>query len=565
MSSSRPSRLRIASVATMATLALALSACGGSSSDSASGSGEAQVEVKPSGDYNEKSRDELKDGGTLTLPIGEITEQQNVFHANMTSDTRSVWSWYNPQIALFDGEGNYTANPDYISEVKDEEKDGNTVVTFTIRDEAKYNDDTPIDWKAFENTWKMNNGEQEGNQVNSTGGYERITSVEAGANDKEAVVTFDGVYPWWQGLFNQLLHPAINTTELYNEAYLNKLHPEYGAGPFKVENADFNGGTVTFVPNEKWWGDAPKLEKVTYRQMESQATINAFQAGEIDAASVSTKNNMTIAKGMGDAIDIRAAMLPANYLLTLNSEAPALKDEKVREGIMTGIDRTQLAAVRFNGLGYTEELPGSLVMFGTQEGYQDNFSEVVSFDKDKAKSLFEEAGYTANSEGIMEKDGQPLSIRYVSTGDSEMVKSTAAALQKMLRDVGVDMQVEERPSSDFSKIMSEKDFDIIASGFRSTDPFGPAYFNQTYASDSELNKSGTGSAELDKKIAELQKLPTSEEQTKRANELEKEAFGHFGLMPYANGADMQGVKKGLANIGALGFAVIPKEDIGWEK
>lgn len=565
MSSSRPSRLRIASVATMATLALALSACGGSSSDSASGSGEAQVEVKPSGDYNEKSRDELKDGGTLTLPISEITEQQNVFHANMTSDTRSVWSWYNPQIALFDGEGNYTANPDYISEVKDEEKDGNTVVTFTIRDEAKYNDDTPIDWKAFENTWKMNNGEQEGNQVNSTDGYERITSVEAGANDKEAVVTFDGVYPWWQGLFNQLLHPAINTTELYNEAYLNKLHPEYGAGPFKVENADFNGGTVTFVPNEKWWGDAPKLEKVTYRQMESQATINAFQAGEIDAASVSTKNNMTIAKGMGDAIDIRAAMLPANYLLTLNSEAPALKDEKVREGIMTGIDRTQLAAVRFNGLGYTEELPGSLVMFGTQEGYQDNFSEVVSFDKDKAKSLFEEAGYTANSEGIMEKDGQPLSIRYVSTGDSEMVKSTAAALQKMLRDVGVDMQVEERPSSDFSKIMSEKDFDIIASGFRSTDPFGPAYFNQTYASDSELNKSGTGSAELDKKIAELQKLPTSEEQTKRANELEKEAFGHFGLMPYANGADMQGVKKGLANIGALGFAVIPKEDIGWEK
>lgn len=565
MSSSRPSRLRIASVATMATLALALSACGGSSSDSASGSGEAQVEVKPSGDYNEKSRDELKDGGTLTLPIGEITEQQNVFHANMTSDTRSVWSWYNPQIALFDGEGNYTANPDYISEVKDEEKDGNTVVTFTIRDEAKYNDDTPIDWKAFENTWKMNNGEQEGNQVNSTDGYERITSVEAGANDKEAVVTFDGVYPWWQGLFNQLLHPAINTTELYNEAYLNKLHPEYGAGPFKVENADFNGGTVTFVPNEKWWGDAPKLEKVTYRQMESQATINAFQAGEIDAASVGTKNNMTIAKGMGDAIDIRAAMLPANYLLTLNSEAPALKDEKVREGIMTGIDRTQLAAVRFNGLGYTEELPGSLVMFGTQEGYQDNFSEVVSFDKDKAKSLFEEAGYTANSEGIMEKDGQPLSIRYVSTGDSEMVKSTAAALQKMLRDVGVDMQVEERPSSDFSKIMSEKDFDIIASGFRSTDPFGPAYFNQTYASDSELNKSGTGSAELDKKIADLQKLPTSEEQTKRANELEKEAFGHFGLMPYANGADMQGVKKGLANIGALGFAVIPKEDIGWEK
>lgn len=32
-----------------------------------------------------------------------------------------------------------------------------------------------------------------------------------------------------------------------------------------------------------------------------------------------------------------------------------------------------------------------------------------------------------------------------------------------------------------------------------------------------------------------------------------------------NGPAMTGVKKGLANFGPAGFAVIPKEDIGWEK
>ena len=52
-----------------------------------------------------------------------------------------------------------------------------------------------------------------------------------------------------------------------------------GAGPYKVERSDFNRQTVTFVPNEKWWGEDPKLDKFTYRQLEPQAAINAFEAG----------------------------------------------------------------------------------------------------------------------------------------------------------------------------------------------------------------------------------------------------------------------------------------------
>ena len=58
-----------------------------------------------------------------------------------------------------------------------------------------------IDWTAFEAVWKGNSG-QEGYNANSTDGYERITSVEMGATDKDVVITFDGPYPWWHGLFN---------------------------------------------------------------------------------------------------------------------------------------------------------------------------------------------------------------------------------------------------------------------------------------------------------------------------------------------------------------------------
>ena len=68
-----------------------------------------------------------------------------------------------------------------------------------------------------------------------------------------------------------------------------------------------------------------------------------------------------------------------------------------------------------------------------------------------------------------------------------------------------------------------------------------AYFGQMYMSDSELNRSGTGTEELDAKILELQQIGDGDEQIARANELEKEALGTYGIMPFANGPDMVAV------------------------
>ena len=554
-------RLRNGAFALLAASSLVLGACS-KGDDNASGG---DLEVKPEGDYNQTAREELKQGGTLTLPIDELSTQQNPFHADGTLYTSNVWRWYNPQLALFDGAGKYSPNPDYITDVKDEEVDGKTVVTFTINDKAQFNDGTPIDWKTFEHTWKFNNGDDESLAVSTTDGYKLIESVKAGENDKQAVVTFKQAYPWWQGLFNFLLPTQVKDAETFNNAYVKNLHPEWGAGPYKVESVDFNGGTVSFVKNEKWWGDEGLLDKMTYRYMEDQASINAFKAGEIDATGVAEKDRYATAKGMGDQVEIRVGLQPSNYLFTLNSKAPGLEDEKVREAIMTGIDRSQLAAIRFNGLDYSEELPGSFTLFQNQEGYKDNFSEAITFDAEKAKKLLADAGYQPGSDGIVEKDGKKLSLRYVITGDSNMVKSTAAALQEMMKQIGVEIKIEERASADFSEIMKERDFDIIAMGFSSTDPFGVSYFDQMYNSESELNKSGTGSPEFDKKIGELQQIGDPKKQIEEANKLEVEAFKHYGIMPYANGPSMVATKPGLANYGAYSFAIVPVEDIGWEK
>ncbi|AHW65672.1 ABC-type dipeptide/oligopeptide transporter, substrate-binding lipoprotein (plasmid) [Corynebacterium glyciniphilum AJ 3170] len=555
----------IAATTVSALAMLGLAACGSSNEDSNAGTASNSGSVAAS-DINIQARDDIQDGGTLTLPTTEIAEQQNTFHADGNLYTKDVWKWYNPQVALFDGDGNYQANPDYITEATETTEDGKTVLRFTINDQAEYNDGTPIDWTSFENTWKSSNGEAEGYNISSSDGYSLIESVSRGDNDKQAVVTFSQEYPWWQGLFNYFVPPQVNDAETFNTGYLKKVRPEWGAGPYTIDRADFNTGEVSFKRNDNWWGEPGKLDTFTWRALESQATINAFQAGEIDSAAVATKDNLATARSMGeDKADIRTAQLPANYLVTLNSEAPLLEDVAVREALMTGIDRSQLATIRFNGLNYTEDLPGSFTLFQTQDGYEDNFGEVVSFDQDKAKELLDDAGWVESSDGVREKDGTKLEPRYVLLGDDPQGKAGASAMQKMLSDIGVNMKVEERPSSDFSKVSTERDFDIFQMGFRSSDPFGVAYFDQIYNSASELNKSGTGSEQFDEKIRELQKIGDPDEQIVKANELEREAFKTYGIMPTFNGPSIIAVKPGLANFGAAGFSQVAVQDIGWQK
>jgi len=557
-------RYGLAVIALLSAAALTLSGCSGTKQQEASSDSAGGVHINLKGDYNSMERDQIKDGGELTLPIYEISEQSNSLHANSVMDTLTLWRWYNPQPVLFDGDGTWHLNPDYLTNVKDEEVDGKTVVTYDINPDAVFNDGTPIDWRVFETMWKFNNAENPDVVANSTDGYDQIESVTAGESDKQAVVTYKQAYPWWQALFDRVLHPSVADAQTFNEGYLKNPHPEWGAGPYKVDQFDYNSGTVSFVPNEKWWGEKPKLDKVTYRQMESQATINAYQAGEVDAVEITNKDHLAVAKTVKDTV-LRGTLRPSNYLVTLNAKTPTLEDVKVREAVFTGMDRETLAQVRFNGMDYTENLPGSFALFQNQKGYQDNFGGLVTYDQDKAKQLLDEAGWTEGSDGIREKDGKKLTLRYVTFGDSQLVKSTAAAMQKMMKDIGVDLQVAERPSSDFSQVIAEREFDVLTSGFTSYDPYGVAYFKQVYASDSELNKSGTGTPEMDEKIAELQQLPTQEEQIKRANELEKEALQQYGIMPYVNGPQLYATKNGLANYGSYAFALVPKENIGWAK
>ncbi|WP_029149854.1 ABC transporter family substrate-binding protein [Microbacterium indicum] len=556
----------IGAAALVASAAMILSACaGGGSSDEA---GEAQTVT--GADYNPQDRDALQQGGDVVWPLTDFPAQENPMQGDGAANGAKIWAWYNPTLVYMTPEGEAYKNDDYLDEWSNEVVDGKRVLTFTFTDDAIWNDGSPITWESIRTTWEALRGE--GDYIpSSTDGYEKIESVEMGDTEKTAIVTFEDEYPWVEGLFWNILNPAVSDADTFNNAYVSQLHPEWGSGPYTVETADFDKGVITFVPNENWWGDEPLLDSMTFRQMDDVAAMNAFLNGEVDAVRTSSADRLAQVADMDDVTTYRSQRA-ANNLFEINAERPQLSDLDVREAMMMGIDREQITEVMWDGLNYTEEPAGSFNLYPFQDGYVDALSASGwKYDPDAANELLDGAGWTLNEDsGIREKDGEALSVRMPIFGDDPIVEARARVIQQQMKAIGVDLEIDARASADFATVLSTKDWDVVMLAFTSGDPYGVAYMNQIYGSDSSLNLSSTGTAEIDDKISEVAALPTEDEQTAAGMELESEIMSEtWGILPLYAGPEIWTVKTGLANLspevytGLDMFGVHPVEDFGW--
>ncbi|MFJ5862117.1 ABC transporter family substrate-binding protein [Pseudarthrobacter sp. NPDC092439] len=564
---------RIGGVAAVAA-ALALTACGGGSTGPDAGKGqEAGSDLSKLISVNEKPAADLEPGGKVTLPLGSIGPNFNGFsNDGNSSDNSALQIPMNP-VAINSGgiggcwkvnfEGKASPNPDFCESVDSKVEDGKQTITIKVNEKATYNDGTPIDVKAFQNTWNILKSPDAGYDIVSPGAYEFVESVEAGANDKEVIVkTSRPVYPL-ESLFFGLIHPAVNSPEVFNEGFVGEMHPEWMAGPFKLDQYDSAALTVTLVPNEKWWGNKPVLESVVFRQLETSAQVAAFKNGEIDAVSANTIALYKQLEGSKDAEVRRGQRLFAGGL---NLNAQKITDVAVRKAIFSAVDREALRKVRFNGLNWEEPSSGSMMLLPFSDYYQDNYP-VTETGPEAAKKVLTEAGYTENADGIMEKDGKPVSFRISNFGDDPTTLAFTQTLQKQLQAGGMEVGIDQRASADFGKVIGGRDFDLSVSGYTvgadATDSVKQYY-------DSKTNVNGLGDAELDKKIADLASIEDGAERNKAAMDVEKEHMAkYFSMGPVMNGPQISFVRTGLANYGPSLFQSLSQvpdwTTIGWEK
>jgi peptide/nickel transport system substrate-binding protein len=510
---------------------------------------------------NPQPRENIRDGGVLTLPIGAFGPNFNAFNVDGgNAEVNVIMNWLAPRLWNFTPSGDASPNTPFLLSAE-LVSDNPETVKFVLNPNAKWNDGTPIDWTAFDATWKLQRGGDSRYQPAATSGYESIASVEKGAAANEVVVTFKEPFYPYQYLFAEIAHPKNLDVDVYTSGWINKLPVDLLAGPFTV--ASLSEDRLVLERNPKWWGDTAKLEQVVFRKMEMLSSINAFQNGEIDSTNVAIADRLKQVSGMSN-VQIRRGFDTRTVVYLMGRDSDLFKDEAARKAFMLGTDRKLLASINYQGLDWDEEAPGSTVMFPWQEGYRDNMPD-LHYDPEQAKQVLEVAGWVLGDDGYRRKNGQLAEFTYVDFGDDPSSAALARAQQQMSKAIGLSMNIDIRKSADFAPTFTNKNFDVVIMAWSATDPFGYINICQLFCSDSESNFTGLGNKELDILLRAPGNIADPAESIAAANEAEEKALHLFGMLPLFNGPRMAAVKTGLVNVGPAGFTVPRAENIGWQK
>ncbi len=301
--------------------------------------------------------------------------------------------------------------------------------TVTIREDVKFTDGEPLTAEDVVFTY---NTVKENSSVNDFTMLKEAVAVDG----KTVEFRMERPYSIWP---YSMAIVGIVPEHAYGPDYGD--HP-VGSGRYIMKQWD-KGQQIIFEANPDYYGEAPKMKKVTVLFMDEDAAYAASLAGQVDLAYTSASYSDQTIDGYEllayETVDNRGINLPA---------VPASVDEKgnvvgndftsdvrVRRAINIGIDREEMIENVLNGYG-----TAAYSICDKMPWY--NETAEVSFDLESAKALLDEAGWTAGSDGIRQKDGvrAELNILYAS-GDS-VRQALAADMQNQLKELGIEASIE---------------------------------------------------------------------------------------------------------------------------
>jgi peptide/nickel transport system substrate-binding protein len=553
-------------------MAMGLSACGDDDDSSSSPGTGGDKPSATANDVNATPRDQVQDGGTLRWALSGMPANFNYNQLDGTDrDNFEVIDALMPSVFNADGAGELIVDPNFAESAEVTSTDPKMVVTYKLNPKVVWSDGTAVSYLDFESQWKALNGTNQEFQVAATQGYEDIESVAKGADDDEVIVTFAKPYADWKALYSPF-YPAStnNDPNVFNTGWVDK--PLQSAGPFKLEGVDQTAKTITLARDEKWWGPPAKLDKIVFRAIELDVQVDSLANGEIDFIDIGPDVDKLRRAESTPGVEIRRAGGPNFRHITINGTSPILQDVKVRHALALGIDRNTIAKAMLGPLGVDASALNNHIFMANQTGYQDNAGDLSKADPEKAKAELEAAGWTLPSGSTTRvKDGKELTIRFVIPSQVATSKQESELIQGMLAQVGCKVEIQTVPTDDFfDKYITPGDFDFTVFSWIGT-PFPISSSKSIYAKpkegpeglDVQQNYARIGNDEIDALFDQATAEFDEEKARDLGNQIDAAIWKEVHSLTNYQRPDLVAAKTTLANFGALGFATITYEDIGF--
>ena len=280
------------------------------------------------------------------------------------------------------------------------------------------------------------------------------------------------------------------TTSEPNPALMNYLGDPYGC-IIDVQASDFDSGIVagtgpymvvdmvtddhlTLTKNTNYWSGTPKIDELTIRTLSNGDTLSAaLRAGDIDAAygmAYEAYPNFE-----NDGYQFSSIQTSRAFFGSMNMTSPIIQDPAVREAIAKGIDKEGFVAALLDGHGVPANgaFPDGFSTFGGEH------VTTASYDPDGAKSVLEAAGWVdTDGDGIREKDGVKLVVRWLTYPSRQELPLLAESVQATLKDVGIEVDINCTANRrEFLADMNS--WDVYASALVTAPSGDPQYFFTT--------------------------------------------------------------------------------------
>lgn len=331
-------------------------------------------------------------------------------------------------------------------------------VTYKLNPDAVWSDGTPITSADLKYTALAI---RDGEDILDKTGYSLVADVET-PDPQTAIVTFTDEFAGWKLLFSgssgvlpSHLLEGKDRAALMNDGYT------WSGGPWKIESWT-KGQSITLIPNDGYWGDKPKLDKVVFQfTADTAAAFQAFKSGQLDAIFPTPQL---------DAIDQIKAGIPGTNIqveaasgnleaLWMNNAKPLLASTAVRQALSYSIDRAAIVERLYGPLGVSSPAqsfyPPILSAFGGQD------FAVYGLDLAKVDEIMTADGWAKGEDGIWAKGGEKANLGVTTIAGNQRRELMQQVLQQQLKTAGFELSINNASAPDFfGKVLPDGDFDM---------------------------------------------------------------------------------------------------------
>ena len=300
----------------------------------------------------------------------------------------------------------------------------------TIRDDVKFTDGEPLTAEDVAFTY---------NTVKASSSVNDFTMLDHAEAVNDTTVVFHMTRPFSIWPYTMAVVGIVPEHAYDSETYgTNPI----GSGRYILKQWD-KGQQVILEANPDYYGEAPKMKRVTILFMEEDAAFLAAQSGQVDVAYTSAIYSEEEVEGYTlaayDSVDNRGFNLPA-VPEGIDGEGRKVgndltSDVLVRRAINIGVDRQEMIDHVLNGYGspaysVCDQLPWY------------NEASEVEYDPEEAAALLDEAGWIMGEDGVREKDGVRAELDLLYSNGDSVRQVLAADFADQMEELGIVCQIE---------------------------------------------------------------------------------------------------------------------------